>query len=103
MKGITIMGDELLLNFGLDISALIYNFISEITKLPWQPTIRVKMAAKRTLLGILSKIMKIMNLRQNLSSKVFITWSQSRLKINSINNVKTHRSKTDDWERICHP
>ena len=48
MKGITIMGDELLLNFGLDISALIYNFIREITKLPWQPTIRVKMAAKRT-------------------------------------------------------
>ena len=30
------MGDELLLNFGLDISALIYNFIREITKLPWQ-------------------------------------------------------------------
>ena len=39
-----IIGDELLFNFG----ALICNVTCEITKLPWQPSVRlsVKMATK---------------------------------------------------------
>ena len=37
-----IMGDELLLNFWREISAFICNFTCEITKLPWQPTIRLR-------------------------------------------------------------
>ena len=42
-----IIGDELLPNFG-QISALICNFTCEITKLPWQPALRLrfKMAKK---------------------------------------------------------
>ena len=34
---VNIIGDELLLNFWREISALICNFTCEITKLPWQP------------------------------------------------------------------
>ena len=34
-----IIGDELPLNFGSKIS-VIYNFTREITKLPWQPSVR---------------------------------------------------------------
>ena len=42
------MDDELLLYFGLEIAALIYNLTCEITKLPWQPSVRLsaKMATK---------------------------------------------------------
>ena len=42
-----IIGDELLLNFG-EFLALICNFKCEITKLPWQPSVRlsIKMATK---------------------------------------------------------
>ena len=35
-----IIGDELPLNFGSKIS-VIYNFTREITKLPWQPSVRL--------------------------------------------------------------
>ena len=42
-----IIGDELLLNFGSENSP-IYNFTREITKLPWQPSVRpgTKMVTK---------------------------------------------------------
>ena len=42
-----IIGDELLLNFGSEIS-VIYNFTPEIAKLPWQPSVRpgTKMVTK---------------------------------------------------------
>ena len=44
----SIIGDELLLKFWREISAIISNFACESTKLPWQPSERlsVKMATK---------------------------------------------------------
>ena len=43
-----IIGDEVLLDFGAKISALINNLTSEITELPWKPFVRLsaKMATK---------------------------------------------------------
>ena len=36
-----IIGDEVLLDFGTKISALINNLTSEITELPWKPSVHV--------------------------------------------------------------
>ena len=43
-----IIGDEVILDFGTKISALINNLTSEITELPWKPSVRLsaKMATK---------------------------------------------------------